>query len=57
VLSARFTDQPQVWASVPAACMGLGGLLLQVFGSSVDSALGCVWPPWRCSPLPLDDDA
>jgi pimeloyl-ACP methyl ester carboxylesterase len=45
VLSARMTDQPQAWAAVPAAFMGLGGLLLLVFGSSVDPVLGWVWPP------------
>ena len=45
VLSVRFTDQPQAWAAVPAAFMGLGGLLLLVFGSSVDPVLSWVWPP------------
>src|SRR3954452_20624993 len=45
VLSARMTDQPQAWAAVPAAFMGLGGLLLLVFGSSVDPVLNWVWPP------------
>ena len=44
VLSVRFTDQPQAWAAVPAIFMGLGGLLLLVFGSAVDTALGWVWP-------------
>ncbi|WP_433728215.1 alpha/beta hydrolase [Actinoplanes sp. CA-051413] len=44
VLSARLTDQPQIWAAVPAAFMGLGGLLLLVFGSSVDRVLSWVWP-------------
>src|SRR4051812_49966186 len=28
VLSARFTDQPQRWAVVPAVFMGVGGVLL-----------------------------
>ena len=45
VLSVRFTDQPQAWAAVPAAFMGLGGLLLLLFGSSVDPVLSWVWPP------------
>jgi pimeloyl-ACP methyl ester carboxylesterase len=45
VLSVRFTDQPQAWAAVPAAFMGMGGLLLLVFGSSVDPVLSWVWPP------------
>src|SRR5947207_1782029 len=33
VLSVRFTDQPQRWPAVPALLMGVGGLLLVVFGS------------------------
>jgi pimeloyl-ACP methyl ester carboxylesterase len=45
VLSVRFTDQPQRWAVVPAVVMGLGGLLLVVFGSSVQGVLNWVWPP------------
>ena len=45
VLSVRFTDQPQRWAAAPAAFMGLGGLLLIGFGSSVHDVLGWVWPP------------
>jgi pimeloyl-ACP methyl ester carboxylesterase len=45
VLSVRFTDQPQGWATLPAAFMGIGGLLLLAFGSSVDPVLGWVWPP------------
>ena len=45
VLSVRFTDQPQEWAAVPALLMGLGGLLLVVFGSSVHGVLNWVWPP------------
>lgn len=45
VLSVRFTDQPQRWAAIPAAFMGLGGLLLVVFGSSVHGVLNWVWPP------------
>ena len=45
VLSTRFTDQPQRWAAAPALFMGLGGLLLMVFGSSVHEVLSWVWPP------------
>src|SRR3954468_23397622 len=45
VLSARMTDQPQAWAVVPAAFMGLGGLLPLVLRSSVDPVLSGVWPP------------
>ena len=45
VLSVRFTDQPQRWAWAPAAFMGVGGLLLLSFGSSVMGALNWVWPP------------
>jgi pimeloyl-ACP methyl ester carboxylesterase len=44
VLSVR-TDQPQRWAVVPALFMGVGGLLLVGFGSSVDQVLSWVWPP------------
>jgi hypothetical protein len=45
VLTTRFTDQPQRWAAVPAAFMGLGGLLLLAFASGVDSVLSWLWPP------------
>jgi pimeloyl-ACP methyl ester carboxylesterase len=45
VLSVRFTDQPQRWAAAPAVFMGLGGLLLIGFGSSVHGVLSWVWPP------------
>ena len=45
VLSIRFTDQPQRWAAAPAAFMGLGGLLLALFGPAVRGVLNWVWPP------------
>jgi pimeloyl-ACP methyl ester carboxylesterase len=45
VFSVRFTDQPQRWAAAPALFMGLGGLLLIGFGSSVHELLNWVWPP------------
>ena len=45
VLSVRFTDQPQRWAAAPALFMGLGGLVLVGFGSSVHEVLNWVWPP------------
>ena len=45
VLSVRLTDQPQRWAAAPALFMGLGGLLLVTFGSSVHRWLDWVWPP------------
>src|SRR4030095_1843213 len=45
VLSVRFTDQPQRWATAPALVMGVGGLLLVGFGSPVDQVLNWVWPP------------
>lgn len=45
VLSARRTDQPQRWAAAPALFMGSGGLLLVVFGTTVQPVLSWVWPP------------
>ena len=45
LLSLRFTDQPQRWAAVPAVFMGVGGLMLVAFGSSVRVTLSWVWPP------------
>jgi pimeloyl-ACP methyl ester carboxylesterase len=45
VLSVRLTDQPQWWAAAPALVMGLAGLLLVGFGSSVHPVLNWVWPP------------
>jgi pimeloyl-ACP methyl ester carboxylesterase len=46
-LSVRFTDQPQRWAAVPAAVMGVGGAALLVFtpSNATLDALGWVWPP------------
>ncbi len=45
--SARWTDQPQRWAAVPAGFMGLVGACLVLFapGADVLQALGWVWPP------------
>ena len=45
VLSVRFTDQPQRWATAPALFMGVGGLLLVGVGPSVQQVLDWVWPP------------
>jgi pimeloyl-ACP methyl ester carboxylesterase len=45
LLSVRFTDQPQRWAAVPAVFMGVSGLLLIGFGTSVREVLNWVWPP------------
>jgi hypothetical protein len=45
MLSIRFTDKPQRWAAAPALFMGVSGLLLAVFGSSVHDVLSWVWPP------------
>jgi pimeloyl-ACP methyl ester carboxylesterase len=47
VLSVRFTDQPQRWAFVPAAFMGVIGLALVVFapGIAVMDLLSWFWPP------------
>jgi len=44
-LSARFTDQPQPWALMPALFMGFGGLLLLVVGSPAHGVLKWLWPP------------
>jgi pimeloyl-ACP methyl ester carboxylesterase len=43
--SVRFTDQPQRWAAAPAVFMGVGGLLLIGFGTTVREVLNWVWPP------------
>jgi peptidoglycan/LPS O-acetylase OafA/YrhL len=45
IVSTRYTDQPQRWAAAPALFMGLGGLLLIGFGSSLREVLNWVWPP------------
>jgi pimeloyl-ACP methyl ester carboxylesterase len=45
LLSMRFTDQPQRWAVAPALFMGVSGVLLLAFGSSMRAALSWVWPP------------
>ena len=44
VLSARFTDQPQRWAVVPAIFMALSGALVLFAPDGVLDALGWVWP-------------
>ena len=46
-LSVFFTKQPQKWAAVPAAVMGMGGAALLVFtpSNAAMDALGWVWPP------------
>jgi pimeloyl-ACP methyl ester carboxylesterase len=46
-LSILWTDQPQRWAAMPAALMGLAGVGLLAFAPSgtVIDALGWVWPP------------
>jgi pimeloyl-ACP methyl ester carboxylesterase len=46
-LSARFTEQPQRWAIVPAASMALTGVGIVLFArsNSVMQALGWFWPP------------
>ena len=44
-LSRRFTDQPQRWAVLPALFLGVGGVLLVVFGSPMREALSWIWPP------------
>ena len=43
--SVRFTDQPQRWAFAPALLMGLGGILMVLFGSPVQMVLNWIWPP------------
>lgn len=45
--SARWTDQPQGWAAVPAGLMALvgAGLLVLAPGAAALERLGWVWPP------------
>ena len=45
LLSLRFSDQPQRWAFAPALFMGVGGLLLMIFGTPGQDVLRWVWPP------------
>jgi pimeloyl-ACP methyl ester carboxylesterase len=45
VLAVRLTDQPQRWAGAPAVFLGVGGLVLVMFGSEVHGVLEWVWPP------------
>ena len=46
VLSARFTDQPQRWAVVPAVFMGVaGGIALAGSTGLVPAVFGWAWPP------------
>ena len=44
VLSARWTDQPQRWAYVPAAFMALSGGVILVLAAT-GNELGWLWPP------------
>jgi pimeloyl-ACP methyl ester carboxylesterase len=46
VASVRRTDQPQRWAAIPAAVMGVSGLAFLLFqpGTSTVGAIGWVWP-------------
>jgi pimeloyl-ACP methyl ester carboxylesterase len=46
VLSARWTDQPQRWAAVPAGVLALAGAGLLAWPSAVlHDAIGWLWPP------------
>ena len=47
VLSARFTSQPQRWATVPAAAMALtgAGLIILAPEAGLLTALAWIWPP------------
>jgi pimeloyl-ACP methyl ester carboxylesterase len=45
VLSTRYADQPQRWASAPALFMGVSGLLLIGFGPAANPVLNWLWPP------------
>lgn len=46
-LSSRRTNQPQRWARIPAAIMGIAGaaLLIAAPGDSLIGAIGWIWPP------------
>ena len=44
MLSERRTDQPQRWARVPAAVMGLAGVAILVLAPTGNQA-GWIWPP------------
>jgi len=44
VLTRRRTDQPQTWATVPAAAMAVAAMALLVFAPTGNEA-GWVWPP------------
>ena len=44
VLSARWTDQPQTWARVPAAAMAAAGLSILMLAPT-GNELGWMWPP------------
>jgi pimeloyl-ACP methyl ester carboxylesterase len=45
LLSVRFTEQPQLWAGIPAVFMAVGGLLLIGLGATIREVLNWVWPP------------
>ncbi|HEU0236258.1 MAG TPA: alpha/beta fold hydrolase [Candidatus Limnocylindrales bacterium] len=47
VLSTRFSAQPQAWAVVPAALLGVTGLILIVVqpGLAAMNVLSWIWPP------------
>lgn len=45
LLSLRFGDRPQRWAFAPSMFMGVGGLLLMIFGTPAQDVLRWVWPP------------
>jgi pimeloyl-ACP methyl ester carboxylesterase len=44
LLSARWTDQPQRWATVPASVMGLAGIAILALAPTGNEA-GWIWPP------------
>jgi pimeloyl-ACP methyl ester carboxylesterase len=44
-LSIRLTDQPQQWAVLPAAFMGLAGVLVLFLPDGLVDGLDWVWPP------------